>query len=207
MAYIYKIENQVNGKVYIGKTLDIPERRWKEHLHDCQYEGYKNKPLYRAFAKYGVENFEFSVIEQCSDVDVNEREIYWIEKYGSFKNGYNATLGGDGHHYCDYDLVFALYQEGKNIREIADITKYDVSTCRIALDNRGITHQDRVSRGREKIIKVVLQIDVKTNEVICAYPSIKKAYEALGKQHSGHIAAVCNGKRKTAYGYKWKYQD
>jgi predicted GIY-YIG superfamily endonuclease len=35
MAYIYKIENQINGKVYIGKTLDIPEHRWKEHLHDC----------------------------------------------------------------------------------------------------------------------------------------------------------------------------
>ena len=207
MAYIYKIENQINGKVYIGKTLDTPAHRWKEHLHDYRREDYKNKPLYKAFMKYGIENFKFSVIEQCSDLEVNEREIYWIENYGSFKNGYNATLGGDGRHYCDYDLVFALYKEGKNIKEIAEITKYDVSTCRRALDNRGVAHQDRMSRGREKINKVILQIDIETNEVICAYSSIQQAYDALGKQHSGHIAAVCNGKRKTAYGYKWKYQD
>lgn len=207
MAYIYQIKNKINGKIYVGKTLDLPEYRWKEHIHDYSREGYRDRPLYRAFTKYGIENFEFSVIEQCSDLEVNDREIYWIEYYGSFKNGYNATLGGDGKHYCDYDLIFALYKEGKNVKEIAELTHYDVNTCKRALDNRGITHQDRVSRGRKKINKVVLQLDKDTNEIISIYPSIQKAYDALGKQHSGHIASVCNGKRKTAYGYKWKYQE
>ena len=207
MAYIYQIKNKINGKIYVGKTLGLPEHRWKEHIHDYSREEYRDRPLYRAFAKYGVENFEFSVIEQCSDLDVNDREVYWIEHYGSFKNGYNATFGGDGKHYCDYDLIFALYKEGKNVIEIAELTHYDVGTCKKALDNRGVTHQDRVSRGREKINKVVLQLDVKTNEIIGVYSSIQKAYDALGKQHSGHIASVCNGKRKTAYGYKWKYQE
>lgn len=96
--------------------MDLSEHRWKEHIHDYSREGYRDRPLYRAFTKYGIENFEFSVIEQCSDLEVNDRETYWIEYYGSFKNGYNATLGGDGKHYCDYDLIFVLYKEGKKCK-------------------------------------------------------------------------------------------
>lgn len=207
MAYIYKIENTVNGKVYIGKTLATPEQRWREHLHDSQKSECADRPLYRAFKKYGFEKFQLTTIEQCDSAQVDERERYWIEYYGSFKNGYNATIGGDGKRYCDYDLIFALYQQGKNIKEIAEITQYDIGTCRKALNDSGVTHEDRVARGREKISKVVLQLDPRTEKVIGAYPSIQKAYDALGKRHSGHIASVCSGKRKTAYGYKWKYQE
>jgi hypothetical protein len=176
-------------------------------MRDSQRLDYQNRPLYKAFQKYGIENFKLSTIEKCAAEEVNSRETHWIEHYGSFKYGYNATMGGDGRHYCDYDLVFALYQEGKNVKEIAELTHYDVVTCRQALENYNITHTQRVTRGREKIIKPVLQLDPKTEEIIAIYPSIQKAYNALNKQHSGHIAAVCQGKRKTAYGYKWKYQN
>lgn len=206
MAYIYKIENQINGKVYIGKTLKTPEERFKIHIQDSKKLEISNRPLYKAFNKYGVDNFTISVIEECSDEIVNDREVYWIEIYGSFKYGYNATLGGDGKHYCDYDLIYALYEEGKNIKEISSITGYDKLTCKVALDNRGITHEKRVARGREKISKPILQLDPITEEIVGIYSSIQEAYNALGKQHSGHIAGVCNGKRKTAYGYKWRYK-
>ena len=207
MAYIYKIENMVNGKVYIGKTLSTPEQRWREHLKDSQKTDYSNRPLYKAFKKYGVENFKLSTIENCEESQVNEREIYWIQHYGSFKNGYNATIGGDGKRYCDYDLIFALFQEGKNVKEISQITNYDIATCRTALDNYGITRQDRRARANESINRVVVQLDKITEEAVGVFSSITEAYNSLGKQHSGHIAEVCNGKRKTAYGYKWKYKD
>ena len=58
--------------------------------------------------KYGIENF---IIEEIEEVDVKElsiREIYWIEYYNSYKNGYNATLGGDGKILYDYDLIAEL---------------------------------------------------------------------------------------------------
>lgn len=207
MAYIYKIENNINGKIYIGKTLNTPEQRWKEHIRDSHRTEYANRPLYRAFKKYGIDNFQLSIVEQCSDAEVDAKEIYWIEYYGSFKYGYNATLGGDGKRYCDYDLIFALYEQGKNVREISEITKYDISTCRIALKNHGITHEQRMQRGREKITKVILQIDPLSEEIVGVFPSIQQAYDSLGKQHSGHIAEVCSGKRKTAYGYKWRYNN
>ena len=57
--------------------------------------------------KYGIEHFHIELIEETDNPE--EREIYWIEKKQSFKNGYNATIGGDGRKYIDYDLVIATY--------------------------------------------------------------------------------------------------
>ena len=57
--------------------------------------------------KYGVEHFHIELIEETDNPE--EREIYWIEKKQSFKNGYNATLGGDGRKYLDYDLIISTY--------------------------------------------------------------------------------------------------
>ena len=87
---IYKVTNKVNGKVYIGQSVDIG-RRWRTHMtaEDDIY-------FHKAIQKYGVENFEWEVIEQCKKKDLDEREIYWIEYYDSFNKGYNRTKGGDG---------------------------------------------------------------------------------------------------------------
>jgi hypothetical protein len=59
--------------------------------------------------KYGIDKFKIEQIEECDDSIVNEREIYWIEYYQSFKYGYNATKGGDGKLYLDYDLICETY--------------------------------------------------------------------------------------------------
>ena len=85
---IYKVTNKINGKVYIGQSVDIG-RRWREHMtaKDDIY-------FHKAIQKYGVENFEWEVIEQCKKKDLDEREIYWIEYYDSFNKGYNCTKGG-----------------------------------------------------------------------------------------------------------------
>ena len=205
MPYIYKITNQINQKVYVGKTTKTIKKRWNEHISDSQKENICNRPLYKAFHKYGIENFKIEMLEECSVDILSEREVYWIEKLGSFKYGYNATLGGDGKPYADYDLIYHLYQNGHNVKEISALTKYDHNTIMIALDNHGISHEDRVQRGRIVIQHSVAQLDKDTLEILNIYPSLKEAYSALGKEQSGHIASVCNGKRKTAYGYKWKY--
>ena len=86
---IYKVTNKINGKVYIGQSVDIG-RRWHQHMtaEDDIY-------LHKAIQKYGVENFEWEVIEQCKKKDLDEREIYWIEYYDSYNKGYNCTKGGD----------------------------------------------------------------------------------------------------------------
>ena len=69
--------------------------------------------------KYGIENFHIELIEETNNPE--EREVYWIEQKRSFKNGYNATIGGDGKKYIDYDLVIATYQQIQNLTETANV--------------------------------------------------------------------------------------
>ena len=52
--------------------------------------------MYRAFKKYGIENFSFSIVKQCNKEDLDKEEIYWIGYYNTYQNGYNVTIGGDG---------------------------------------------------------------------------------------------------------------
>ena len=199
MPYIYKITNQINKKVYIGKTLETIETRWKEHIRDSKRERCEKRPLYAAFNKYGIDNFIVEEVEECSAEELNEREIYWIEYYRSFKNGYNATIGGDGKSYCDYDLIYTLYQQGFSLRDISKKLNYGVDTCSKAIKTFGITKEELIDNGRNKIRKTIIQLDKNTEEVLQVFSSLTEAYNALGKRHSGHIAAVRNGKRKTAY--------
>lgn len=207
MAYIYRIWNDINNKSYIGKTERSIEKRWKEHIRDSKKDNINNRPLYKAINKYGIEHFHIEEIEQCSFDIINDREKYWIEYYSTFKKGYNATIGGDGKTYCDYDLVYTLYNEGLTITEISNKLSYDVTTCRYILENFGITKEDRIKRGIQSMQKSIIQLDKNTEEVINIFPSLQAACDYLGKQSSGHIPDVCRGKRKTAYGYKWKYGE
>lgn len=95
---IYKITNKVNGKSYIGQSVNI-HKRWtseKNNAFNPNAHEY-NYPISRAFRKYGVENFSFEIIEQCSigdDLDAKER--HWIDIYDTYFHGYNQTFGGDG---------------------------------------------------------------------------------------------------------------
>lgn len=96
MIGIYKIENLINGHKYIGQSVNI-ERRWKDEkisAFNSNSNSY-NYPLSRAFRKYGIENFSFEIIEEVSQEKLNERERYWIQRYDTFYNGYNQTLGGE----------------------------------------------------------------------------------------------------------------
>ena len=105
MPYIYKIINDINGKIYIGKTAFTIERRWKEHCQDAKRSSKEHRPLYSAINKYGIENFHIEIVEECTLEELDEKERFWIESYNSFSNGYNATIGGDGKPYANYELI------------------------------------------------------------------------------------------------------
>jgi group I intron endonuclease len=85
------------GKKYIGQTVH-EERRKRQHKHDCK-RGVDNK-FYRAVRKYGWNKFIYGIVEEY-DVDLlAEQEIYYIDCYDSYNNGYNSTIGGEGVGGC-----------------------------------------------------------------------------------------------------------
>lgn len=92
---IYKITNKINGKSYIGKTVDL-HKRTVTHLWRLENGTHPNPHLQRAFDKYGKNNFGFEVLERCREEDLNDKEMAYIKKYDSFGTGYNLTAGGDG---------------------------------------------------------------------------------------------------------------
>lgn len=206
MAYIYRIVNDINNKSYIGKTtLSSIEKRFQQHLNESSYSRSKNRPLYKAINKYGKEHFYIELVEECPLEILSEREIYWIEFYKTFKEGYNATLGGDGKPYVDYDLIYSLWNRQYNIKQIHEITQYDKNTISRVLTNKNVTERERKKRGIRSVSHSVAMLDIKTSQIIQIFNSIAEACRFLNKQHSGHIADVCKGKRKTAYGYRWEY--
>ena len=96
MIGIYKITNIINGKIYVGQSIDIIER-WKQHNYKAfnSNEIAYNSAIHCAFRKYGIENFVLEVLEECSAEDLDQREIYWIEQLNSLTpNGYNILKGG-----------------------------------------------------------------------------------------------------------------
>ena len=205
MPYIYKITNTINGKMYIGKTSSTIEARWKEHREDATCRSKEHRPLYSAIQKYGVDNFIVEQVEEGPNDEIAcERETFWIEYFGSFKNGYNATKGGDGRQYADYDLIFSLFQAGKTGKEICEITGYTDKTVTAALEQKGISAEERKSRGNTQS-QSVLMLDKNTLEVLKIFPSLNEAERFLEKPGGRrHISEVCRGKRQTAYGYKWQ---
>ena len=140
---IYKIENLVNGKCYIGQSVDI-KRRWRSHK-SCAFnstsEGY-DRPLYKAIRKYGLNNFSFEVLEECDRVSLNKRETYWIKVFNSMDNGYNLDEGGDNCIHYDVlskGLIEQITQELMMSLESSDKIgeKYGVSGRTIRMINTG----------------------------------------------------------------------
>lgn len=214
MAYVYKITNKKNGKMYIGKTVFSIEKRWREHCSDYKRRKNENRPLYSAMRKYGAKSFKIEILEEVSERDVDEREKFWIELLGTFKNGYNATTGGDGGLHIDYDLVVSLYKKYKVQKIVAQIMGISVDAVSYILDIKSIKKYSRQELIKKGIIernpainkkKPVLQL-TKDGEPLKVFPSLIDAGRHLGNPDKNkHISEVCRGKRKTAYGYKWEF--
>lgn len=90
---IYKITNQVTKECYIGQSVDI-SKRWKDHAKcGLGIDTPAGNKLYKAMQTYGIWNFSWEVLEQCSKDLLDEKEKYYIELYDSYNYGYNSNTG------------------------------------------------------------------------------------------------------------------
>lgn len=102
MIGIYKYQNKINGKVYIGQSINLEARKYghKSSAFNKKANDY-NSQFHQAIRKYGWDNFDYEIIaeltpEEYSKETLNKLEIFFIKYYNSYHNGYNATEGGDG---------------------------------------------------------------------------------------------------------------
>lgn len=203
MSYIYKITNKINNKSYIGKTAHTVHKRFAEHIADSKRPSKQMRPLYYAFNKYGIENFTLEELEFCENDDIaSQREQYWIDFYDTYRNGYNATYGGDGKRLYDYTQLANAYLELKNVQKVCEKYSCDEQTVRNACMEKNITILGQVQQ-RKKIKRII----TKTGEEKI-YDSVTLAgYDIIGKEPETarkNIARALNrSKSHKAYDSTW----
>jgi len=148
---LYKIVNNINDKVYIGKTYTSLEVRLNSHINDRTKKRMKHIKFYRALNKHGVDNFKIILIGKFEEGILEEKEIEYISKYDSYKNGYNSTLGGDGFYVMsndDIDFYIECYNNGMSIVDIHKKYGRHMGHLRNLFEERGI----KVNRHKDVIL-------------------------------------------------------
>lgn len=205
---LYRIINTVNNKSYIGKTYNSIYVRLKNHLN-CK----EDRPLYRAFRKYGADKFTLEILGEFPEGDLEKQEELAIIRYNSYSNGYNATVGGDGKRYLvlpEQDIIDSYINSNKSIKFIADHYKVDWHSIEKILLSAGLSIESNIDRIR-RIARKIRIIDI--NEVFdntyeCAKFLIESdVSDSNIKTIQQSISRVCSGDRKTYKGLSFEYYD
>lgn len=212
MSYIYKIINDINDKVYIGKTNFSIEKRFQEHCQDAFKDRNEKRPLYSAMRKYGIEHFKIELIEETESPD--ERETYWIDFFDGYIKGYNATLGGDGKNRYNHQKIVSRLKIHPYPCDIAQ----EFGCSKDLIYDLGKQYNIPMrSKSQEQLQEKSKSISAytKSGEFIKNFPSTVEAAKwcfqcgkctTLNSGVRSHISEVANGHRKTAYSYIWKYE-
>lgn len=186
---IYGIKNLINNKMYVGQAIDI-YKRWKDHIDDLNESKHYNVHLQRSWNLYGKDNFEFIILEKCSEDELNFKEMFYVNKYNAYKNGYNQTLGGDG------SLGY------KHSEEVI------AKMCKIQQERfQDIQNREVLRDAHDFESKPIYQIDFNGN-IVQKWPSANWAGKTLGF----NIIAITNAlkrrqRKKTYANYIWIYVD
>ena len=213
IGYIYKITNLINNKCYIGQTTKSIEERWNRHKQDAfrkERHSY-DYPLYRAIRKYGIENFKIEQIEKSLISDLNNKEIYWINFYNSYHNGYNQTLGGDGTKSLELDEqeVVKKYKELQVVEKVAKTFNCAPASIRKILNKHNIKIISAQEHAKEKAFTVYMLND--NHKVLKTFKTLREAGrwvfdQGLSKRprelaHTRINDALYTGQK--CYGYYW----
>ena len=182
-GFIYKITNKVNGKSYIGQTIQNVKERFYQHCATKCSQAVLNMVIHKAITKYGKSNFTIEVIEEVESANLNDRERYWIRYYDSYNNGYNSTEGGQDRiklfKNLDTESIVREYKSGKSLREIGRLFNVDKQTIKDLLVRNNIslrtTRTYKFSqKDKEDIIKD-LSLGLSRKEIISKW-NISKGY-------------------------------
>lgn len=211
---IYKIENLINGKIYVGKTLHL-NKRFKEHLWELKKGNHFNEYLQNSWNKYGEENFKFCILEEVSNKDLlYEKELEWILrlKANDSTYGYNSCLPnkdncGVGEHS---EKTKETLRRRRFEQMFGEVNEEDYIKWRQELIDR----KDRIAIYRKSKSRVLV-FNKDTGELLHTFNTVKETAEILSIK-AKKIIAVLNeevtdgksGKKMRSYkGYKFVYEN
>jgi len=226
MIGIYKIQNLVDNKMYIGYSTNIT-KRFLTHKYALKQNKHENSYLQRAWNKHGEQNFLFAILELCTIEKCIKLEDQYVKKLKTYhrRYGYNLAITGVG---CIGKMPKHIIKKAQKTKKTNALKRgyyFTPETIKKQADGRrGFKHTKeaiekitKASTGRKKT-KEVIQKTIDANIIsieqytlddvyLRDFSSITEALIYLGKStRCGHLSSCCKNKRKYAYGYKWKYK-
>lgn len=218
----------VNGKCYIGQTIKTFNERYnfsgsgaervlaylemrenKKHTYDVEL--YHNDHLLKAFRKYGVENFEVEIIDNAKNIEeLNQKEIYWIEFYDSYNNGYNKCFGGGSTSgWVPSSKTRALWSEmRKGVHTGVKNPNYGMKHSAETRLRMSVARSGKARGKNSPVARSVINLD--TGEIFDTITSAAEKYDI----DASNIIECCkrtdrgkHGIRKKAAGFRWMYHD
>ncbi|MCB5259637.1 MAG: GIY-YIG nuclease family protein [Candidatus Cloacimonetes bacterium] len=226
---IYKIENLVNGKCYIGQTVLTFNERYnfkgegiervlaylemrEDKTSSYSDKLYHNNHLLNAIRKYGTENFTVEIIDTAESIEeLNKKEKYWIKHYNAFRKGYNKCKGGDGIEGWEPSNAtrkfWSKQRKGRHAGKRNPNYGGKLFT-KETLEKMSIAKKGKYTGEKSWVARPVINLD--TMEVFDAMAQACRKYNIS----SGNLTACCqrkergkHGVRKLAGGYRWMYYD
>ena len=232
---VYSITNKLNGKRYIGVSQDVKTRK-RAHLWRLRNERHTNTKLTNAYKKYGESAFVFEILEELSSAtrdELLEREIHYIEKFNTYRNGYNMSLGADGSALAPVSeetrekhrqnwLGNTIWKGRKHTDEtkrlIGDAHRGKVvsaeTRAKLSINAKGRTGEKNPFFGKKHTDESKAKMSQAQGkkcqciETGVIYNSITECANKMGiPEARSHINRVCRGKAKQTRGYTFKYVD
>jgi group I intron endonuclease len=232
---VYLIKNKINGKIYIGSSNNI-RKRWNEHKNDLRNDEHHSKHLQKSYKKYGIENFEFLILEEVqSAIGLFALEQQYLDKHRPFDRniGYNISetaIGPTGVVRNDLKR-FNIENKSKKVYQ------YSLNGVFLKKWNSVTEAASFYKKGKSDISRNCLKKTIQSFGYIWRYDYIEnldineiknknkrkitqltidnvviKEWESITeaskflKINASKICSVCSGQRKTSGGFVWQYK-
>lgn len=221
MIGIYKITNLINGHCYIGQSINI-FRRWKTHInsafkrtsHSHQY------PLQKSIRKYGVENFKFEILCECSIPELTDKERFYYDVY---KPEYNQVYPCENPVFNpkietrrqaifetdEYRRKCSKTPSPETRKRISDGVKNSITH---KMSHNTPEYRQKMYQIRQRGLRKDRPVVLYNKRVTLKFPSLSACAKWLdlhteytSKNKVSKIKAVCDGERKSAFGFRYNY--